>query len=137
MFGCRAVSCGSPNCTGHDEKTVYPPAGRGLCPTGIRTFARGLERVWLMNGLGPPDSGAKRPTVGTMVRAVFGWLRAWQHSTMPRRVQFVLSLIDDPGRERRFQRRVWLLRWGLVLGLTTALAAVGTAVGWRELLQVL
>ena len=45
IYGCKAVSCGNPDCTGHDENTVYPTGGVCLCPTGIRTFARGLDRV--------------------------------------------------------------------------------------------
>lgn len=136
VAGCRAVSCGDPACAGHDDATVYADRWSGLCPTGIRTFARALERVDLMNGYGGPDPGEPR-TVGDVVRAVFGWLRAWQHSTMPRRVKFLLSVIDDPGRERRFQRRLKVLRWGLVLGLAAALVALGEAVGWRELLAAL
>src|SRR5206468_4961922 len=51
VFGCKAVSCGDPACTGHDEATVYPPGGDCLCPTGIRTFARALERVHELSGL--------------------------------------------------------------------------------------
>jgi hypothetical protein len=68
---------------------------------------------------------------------VFGWLRAWQHWTIPRRVGYLLSLIDDRGRERRFQRRLKLLRWGLVVGLAAALVALGEAVGWHDLLAAL
>src|SRR5262249_36867438 len=101
VLGCGAVWCGTLGCAGHDEKTVYPPAGRGLCPTGIRTFARGLERVGLINGFGPPESGQQRQTVGTVVRAVFGWLRAWQHSTMPRRGGGLVWLVRHPPPERR------------------------------------
>jgi Zn-dependent protease with chaperone function len=137
VFGCRAVSCADPHCTGHDEATAFPPGGRGLCPTGIRTFARGLERVYLINGFDGPEPRHSRPTVRGAVRAVFGWVRAWQHSTPARRVGFLTSLIDDPGRERRFQRRVALLRWGLVAGLVTALVGLGFAVGWQELLGAL
>ena len=127
VYGCRAVSCGNPNCTGHDENTVYPPGDKNLCPTGIRTFARGLDRV------GGTDPHARRG----LLRAVFAWVRAWQHFTMPRRVAFLMSLIDDPAREPRFQRRVRLLRWGLLLGLAALLVVLGEAVGWRALMQVL
>src|SRR5262249_40913536 len=136
VFGCRAVSCADPDCTGHDEQTAYPPRGAGLCPTGIRTFVRGLERVDEINGYGGPGRWAGR-TLGTMVRAVLGWLRAWQHSTVPRRVAFLLSLTDDPRRERQFQRGVTLLRWGLVIGLTTALVVLGSFVRWSEILQAM
>jgi STE24 endopeptidase len=127
VYGCKAVSCGNPACTGHDADTVYPPGDKNLCPTGIRTFARGLDRV------GGTDPSAKR----SLLRAVFAWVRAWQHFTMPRRVAFLLTLIDDPSREPRFQRRVRLLRWGLLLGLAALLVVLGETVGWQALLQVL
>jgi hypothetical protein len=56
---------------------------------------------------------------------------------MPRRVNFLLSLIDNPARERRFQRSVTLLRWTLLGGLAALLYALGQAVGWRALMQVM
>ena len=136
VAGCRAVSCGDPACGGHDAGTAYPAGGTGLCPTGIRTAARALERVYHLNGHdGPDDNGPW--TVGSVARGVAAWVRAWQHAPMPRRVAFLLSLLDDRGRERRFQRRLLVLRWALVLGLGAALVALGEAVGWRELLKVL
>jgi Zn-dependent protease with chaperone function len=136
VYGCRAVSCRDPGCTGHDSTTAYPEHARGLCPTGIRTFVRALERVDEMNGA-RRTAGDRRPGIGVMLRGVFGWLRAWQHSTMPRRIAFLLSLIGDPARERRFQLRVALLRWGLIVGLTAALVALGEAVSWHKFLTVL
>jgi Zn-dependent protease with chaperone function len=45
LYGCRAVSCGRPDCAGHDPDVPLAPAGRGLCPTGIRTFISALEKV--------------------------------------------------------------------------------------------
>ena len=58
VYGCRSVSCDDPNCTGHDRSTVYPEQARGLCPTGIRTFVRALERVEHANsGSGEPGHG--------------------------------------------------------------------------------
>jgi Zn-dependent protease with chaperone function len=137
VYGCRAVSCGNPGCTGHDADTVYPPHAAGLCPTGIRTFTRALERVGYVNGITGPEERDGRRSVGGLVRAVLGWLRAWQHSTMPRRIAFLLSLIDDPARERRFQLGVKVLRWGLVVGLVAALAVLGTAAGWPRLLDAM
>jgi hypothetical protein len=56
---------------------------------------------------------------------------------MERRVNFLLGLIGHPARERRFQRSVTLLRWGLILGLFAALYALGETVEWNELLKVL
>jgi Zn-dependent protease with chaperone function len=137
VYGCRAVSCADPACTGHDEATVYPERAAGLCPTGIRTFARALELVDYVNNGVPPAGEPVRWTLGGVIRGVLGWLRAWQHSTMPRRVAFLLSLIDHPARERRFQFGVKVLRWGLVVGLAAALAVLGTVAGWQKLLDAM
>src|SRR4029079_11343421 len=49
VYGCRSVFCRDPICVGHDNATIYPERGRGLCPTGIRTFVRALERVDHLN----------------------------------------------------------------------------------------
>ena len=136
VFGCRAVSCANPSCTGHDETTTYPTGGAGLCPVGIRTFTRALERVYLLNGYSGHDDRSGGP-IAARVRGLLGWVRAWQHSTMPRRVRFLLSVVDDRDQERRFQRRLLILRWGLAIGLGMALIALGQLVGWRELLAVL
>jgi STE24 endopeptidase len=137
VYGCRAVSCDAPNCAGHDEQTRYPERARGLCRTGITTFMNALERVGYINGhTGDGDSHRPR-SLGTMLRGLFAWLRAWQHSTMPRRIAFLQSLIGNPAKEARFQRSVLILRWGLILGLLAALYALGDTVGWDELLQVL
>jgi hypothetical protein len=132
------VSCDNSHCTGHDDETVYPERAQGLCPTGIRTFVRALERVGFLNGR--PEQGAEpepQHSLWAMLKAGFAWLRAWQHSTMQRRVQFLLSLIGNPERERRFQRAVTVLRWGLIVGLVVTLYVIGNAVGWHELLQTL
>jgi hypothetical protein len=67
------------------------------------------------------------------IRAIFKWLRSWQHSTMSRRISFLLSLIDNRHLERRFQFRVAVLRWALLAILLAALFAIGREVGWDEL----
>ncbi len=100
--GCRAVSCGDSLCPGHDEETFTPPAGRGLCPTGIRTFISALEKVALLNGI-----SRERP----------GWLSSWQHSTIAKRVRYLERLIVDPNEERTLHRSVRLIQAGILLGL--------------------
>jgi Zn-dependent protease with chaperone function len=119
VYGCRAVSCDTPDCNGHGESTRYPERARGLCRTGIRTFVRALEQVNSING----HDG----------KGLWAWLRHWVHSTTSRRVSFLLSLIGDSAKERRFQRAVTALRWGLILALIGALYALGEAVGWQNL----
>jgi STE24 endopeptidase len=134
VYGCRSVSCGDPNCAGHDHGTVYPERARSLCPTGIRTFVRALQRVDYING-SPLHDADHRPTLAERIRIAFKWLRSWQHSTMSRRVTFLLSLIENPRKERLFQQRVTVLRWALLALLVAALLALGHEVGWETLLQ--
>ncbi|MBA4063933.1 MAG: hypothetical protein C0501_09515 [Isosphaera sp.] len=137
VYGCRTVSCADPDCRGHDAKTRLPDRAAGLCPTGIRTFVSALERVSLVNGYVGASADRRRSGAGRAAGGFVRWLRAWQHSTPERRAAFLLGLIGRPDRERRFQRSLAVLRWGLILGLAAALYGLGEAVGWGELLQVL
>jgi STE24 endopeptidase len=137
IYGCRSVSCGNPSCVGHDRSTVYAERACGLCPTGIRTFIRALERVDLVNDISLHDATSHNPTIGERIRGFLKWLRCWQHSTMARRVTFLQSLIGDPRRERHFQIRVTVLRWGLLFVLAAAIVALGEMVGWSVMLEAL
>jgi Zn-dependent protease with chaperone function len=119
IYGCRAVSCARNDCGGHDDETTLLPGGRGLCPTGVRTFMEALEKVARLNGI-----SRDRP----------GWLQSWQHSTIARRVEFLQRILHDPTVEPRFQRRVGLVKWGLFVGLGTALFLLGRTQGWANLL---
>jgi Zn-dependent protease with chaperone function len=116
VFGCRAVSCGDPNCFAHDDETPLPARAGGLCPTGIRTFIQALEKVALVNGI-----SRDRP----------GFLQSWQHSTIARRVAFLERMLADPAVEASFRRRVAALKWGLFVGLGAALAVLGY-LSWSE-----
>jgi Zn-dependent protease with chaperone function len=102
VFGCRTMSCGRQDCSVHENPEVLLPGGRGLCPTGIRTFIEALEKVALINGI-----SRNRP----------GLLQSWQHSTIARRVEFLQHILADPALESRFQRRVFLVKWAVVLVL--------------------
>jgi Zn-dependent protease with chaperone function len=102
IFGCRAVSCTRPDCPGHGPGVGLAERGRGLCPTGIRTFIRALEKVALVNGI-----SRDRP----------GYLQSWQHSTIARRVDFLHRMLADPAVEAHFQRRVALVKWSLLAAL--------------------
>jgi STE24 endopeptidase len=109
VYGCRAVSCGAGGCDGHADDAVLSPAGRGLCPTGIRTFIAALDKVAVVNGI-----SRRKP----------GWLNAWLHGTIARRVEFLEGVIADRRAERRFQWRLGLLKWGLLTGLVTGLVVL-------------
>lgn len=135
VFACRAVSCSREDCAFHDEQSVFPERGAGLCPTGIRIGARALDRVYVLNLQGVHDD--TRSPIGTFLRGVYGWMRAWQHAPMPVRVRFLLSIIDDPRSEVRFQRRLKAIRWILVLGLIGAVVLLGQLIGWQRLVDAM
>ena len=116
IHGCRAVSCGRADCAGHEDVTL-PARADGLCRTGIRTFIGALEKVAALNG---------------MNRARPGWLQSWQHSTIARRVRFLEQMETDPTLEPRFQRRVGLVKWGLMIGLALLLGLMHWADPNRE-----
>ncbi len=109
VFGCRAVSCPHLDCRGHDGGLELSQRGLGLCATGINTFIRALEKVALLNGI-----SRNRP----------GFLQSWQHSTIARRVDFLQRVLLDPSVEKRFQRRVALVKWSLFLVLGGAIAFI-------------
>jgi Zn-dependent protease with chaperone function len=95
IYGCRAVSCPQADCAGHHDDHPLPDGGGHLCSTGIQTFIQALEKVALLNGI-----SRDKP----------GFLQSWQHSTIARRVNFLQSLLTDPQAERRFQRRIFLVK---------------------------
>jgi STE24 endopeptidase len=124
IYGAKSVSCAESHCTGHDDQTVYPETVGPLCPTGLRTFATALERV--------VGADAERPT---------GWaklwarVRSWQHGPPGERIAYLLSLIDHPENEPRFQRRVFAVRVALVVGLVAVTVGLTWAVGWRAVVS--
>jgi Zn-dependent protease with chaperone function len=134
VFGCRAGSCGHPACTGHDEKTVLVPRGRGLCRTGVLALVRALDRVAVLNGM---DGLAGRPAARGLGNRVWAWLRAWQHGPVADRIEFLLQLSEDPSLGDRVDRRVRVFRRALAALLIAALVALGSAVGWAELWRML
>lgn len=109
LFGCRAVSCASPDCYGHEMEMDAAQRGQGLCPTGINTFIRALEKVAAVNGI-----SRDRP----------GFLQSWQHSSIGRRIEFLQQVLLDPRVEKRFQHRVFLFKTLLLLVLGSAVACI-------------
>jgi STE24 endopeptidase len=114
VFGCRAVSCQDAACEGHSDNLTLPAKGKGLCVTGIRTFIRALDKVALVNGI-----DREHP----------GFFQSWQHSTIAKRVRFLRGMITDPDVEPTFQKRLWLLKAGLLMGIGALLAAMGMVHG--------
>jgi STE24 endopeptidase len=109
VFGCRAVSCASPDCGGHESEVPFAPHGQGLCPTGINTFIRALEKVASVNGISRDQPG---------------FLQSWQHASIGRRIEFLQQMLLDPRVERRFQRRVFLFKALLLVILGGAVAFI-------------
>jgi STE24 endopeptidase len=140
VFGCKAVSCADPVCVWHGPETVLAPRGRSLCPSGIATFVRALERVEEINGMargsirsGPTGLFAR---LGGVLRFVGVCLATWQHSTIAKRVEFLKTLAYEPQREQRFQRSVTMLRWGLLIFLVAGVVAtVLWSGGWQALVN--
>jgi Zn-dependent protease with chaperone function len=117
VYGCRAVSCGAGGCVEHVETLVLPANDADLCPTGIRTFISALDKVALVNGI-----SRRRP----------GLLNAWLHGTIARRVEFLEGVLTDRRAERQFQRRLGLLKWGLLTGLAAGLFVLAAG-HWEEI----
>jgi Zn-dependent protease with chaperone function len=115
IFGCRAVSCALPECSGHSSTEVLVPRGQNVCPTGIRTFIGALEKVARLNGINREKPGP------------LSW---WLHSTIARRVEFLEQMSANPEVEHRFQQAVRRVKWGLVLGLGALLAVAVVALTW-------
>ncbi len=108
VFGCRTVSCPRSDCADHTDGAATGTGGH-LCPTGVQTFIRALEKVAVVNGL-----SRDRP----------GVLQSWQHSTIAKRVEFLRRMIEEPAAEKSFQRRVLLLKCALMATLGLVLAAL-------------
>jgi Zn-dependent protease with chaperone function len=134
VFGCKAVSCNNPACTGHDETTTFPPGGNCLCPAGIRTFCRALDRVRDLNGL---DRDPAPRSLGGLLKAGWTWFKHWTHGPIPRRTAYLMGLAERLGDERRFQRRLFVFKCALMLLLAAALVALGETVGWKSLFNEL
>jgi len=138
VFGSRAGSCSSTICYGHDATTILPPRGEGLCTTGIESFIGALRRVEDINGMTrAPALWRGTGVIGKLnwvFRLLTGWLHTWQHSTIPKRIAFLERIAREPEVERRFQRRVWMLRCAILLALVGSLVGLALWQGWGILL---
>jgi STE24 endopeptidase len=120
VFGGKVVSCTLSDCPPHADldNDLAPDPVRGaapiLCPVGIRIFADALANVARFNGL---DQNG----------------RSWRHGSIAHRIAFLQGLERHPERERRFQRGVRHLRFGVlvVLGLAFLIALVTQS--WKML----
>jgi STE24 endopeptidase len=113
VFGCRAVSCGLPDCPPHADLDGHPAPGPRtvpLCPVGIRIFINALANVAMLNGMRPA-----------------AW--SWRHGSIVRRIDFLEGLVGRPEVETRFQVGVLRMRRGMALLLVTAFVALAVVTG--------
>ena len=96
VFGCRAVSGDRPD-------------GSLFCPSGIAIFIRALEKVALVNGI-----SRDKP----------GFFQSWQHGSIAQRVEFLERASRNPEIEARFQRRLGVIKWGVVVVLAGAVVVM-------------
>jgi len=94
----------------------------GCRTVSCESFINALEKVAALNGI-----DRERP----------GWLSSWQHSTIARRVDFLRRMSDDPSLEQRFQRRVGILKWGVVLLLAGVLSGTLTIIKPEQVWAIL
>jgi Zn-dependent protease with chaperone function len=87
-----------------------------------QVFIDALEKVARLNGI-----SRDRP----------GWLSSWQHSTIARRVEFLQRMCGDATLEPRFQRRVRIIKWSLVLVLGALILTVYNLLGAEVFLKIL
>jgi STE24 endopeptidase len=90
----------------------------GCRTVSVPVFVEALEKVARLNGISRDQPG---------------WLMSWQHSTIAKRVAFLQQMDADPKLEPLFQRRVGLMKWAMLLGLATLLAALGPSNVWAVL----
>ncbi|HYV35277.1 MAG TPA: M48 family metallopeptidase, partial [Gemmataceae bacterium] len=81
----------------------------GCRTVSVPVFVGALEKVARLNGI-----SRDRP----------GWVQSWQHSTIARRIAFLEKMDADPALEPRFQRRVGLVKWAMLLTLAILLGAL-------------
>jgi STE24 endopeptidase len=140
VFGCRTMSCDQFHCPGHLPSTKLVPEGKGLCQTGIRTFIHALKQVEEINGMSRSTRDRKPGLIGrifSLLHWITTWLGTWQHSTIAKRIAFLELISLDPSIERRFQRRVTLWRWGLLIGIILLLIIFTRAVGRNNVIDML
>ncbi len=103
VYGCLAASCNQPVCLGFHIGTFFlDEKPSHLCPTGIQTFIRALEKVADLNGI-PKNQ----------------W--TWRHGSIAQRIAYLQRLITAAPRSVALPRYSWIPQWGL-LGLLAGIS---------------
>ena len=98
IFGCRVVSCNRVDCPPNHSPNDWSRNDPPLCPAGVHTFVRALEKIAELNGA---------------VRDA----RSWRHFSIAKRVAFLEQLATRPEIERSFHRVVLLLKVLVIVAL--------------------
>jgi STE24 endopeptidase len=118
VFGCKVVSCGSPECPPHvDHEEEAEPGSRPLpittlCPVGIQIFSEALSNVARQNGI---DAAA----------------RSWRHGSIAHRISFLRQLEVNPVGEPGFQRGVHAFRMTLAVFLVATFVLAILTRSWE------
>ncbi|QEL19800.1 M48 family metallopeptidase [Limnoglobus roseus] len=117
IYGCRVAS-----------------GGERVDVNGIDAMMRALTRVADLNGM---DARTGTPEHQSVWKRLWALFRSWQHGSIGERVHFLANLMENPEIERGIQWRVYLLRWGLLLGLIAVIAGVVAITGWKEIARAM
>ncbi len=118
VFGVRAITpdvelC-SADCAVHGGDASglasAPEARGGLCLSAARIFGNTLHRIADLNGI-PRDAPS------------------WRHGSIHSRCRLLESLADQPAAVRRFDRRLWRIKAGMV-GLTVVGLSIAAWLYW-------
>jgi Zn-dependent protease with chaperone function len=86
-----------------------------------QVFIAALEKVALLNGI---------------PREQPGWLSSWQHSTIAKRVDFLMKICANPALEQHFHYHLRLIKWSIVLGLLALLLLANTILGQESFWEI-
>lgn len=117
LYGCRMAS-----------------GGERVCVNGIDAMIRALTRVADAAGM---DARTGTAEDSSRWRRFVALLRSWQHGSIPERIRFLAVVMETPELERRVQRRVYLLRWALIVALAAAIVGFAAVVGWEKVAMML
>ena len=80
-------------------------------------------------------NGLDRPERGSLRQWIYAWWKSWQHGPPSHRIDFLLSLLDEPERAARHDRYAFRVRVALMALLLGALAGGIAVLGWDEFLR--
>lgn len=126
VFGVRTLAIAGIPCTAAcrlhnaaDDRTNAPDPLRSdcLCAAAAEIFGQTLNEVAHLNGI-PPEA------------------RSWRHSSIASRARFVEKLASDPAATARFERRVRLIKGGILMSAVACSAWAAWSLRLWEALRI-